>query len=611
VRTVKGVPFRLRTDSPPPVFEARGEVYMTKADFAKINEGAKARGEDSYKNPRNLTTGTLALLDPKECAARPLRLFAYSLGHVEGVKVRTHMEVLELLKAYGFPVPPSACCFDSIDEVIAYCDSWAEKRLTQPFETDGMVVKVNDLEQRGRIGTTAKHVKWAVAYKFETEQAVTKLLGIEISVGKRGEQTPVALLDPVELCGTTVGRASLHNYAQVKEKDIRVGDKVVVVKKGEIIPYVVQSLHDARTGAEKPYVFPKTCPECGAATKLNETGVLFVCTNEDSCPAQFQKRLESFARRERMDIAGLGRETASLLVDTGLVKTVADLYKLKKEQLVELERMGDLSSQNLLDGIAASKSRGLGKLLSALSIPNVGERYGPELAKAIPSLDKLLATSKEDLAKIKGFGPKRAESIWDYFHSPEGEKLVKDLREAGVKLTEDVAPAAPAGALPLSGKTIVVTGTLKKYTRSDIEAKIRDLGGVAAGSVSKNTSFVVVGEDAGSKLTKANALGVRTMTEDEFDAMLKEAMAKAAAPTRAAALADKTFVVTGTLERFKRNEIEDLIRSLGGTATGSVSKKTSYLVCGAEPGSKLDKARELGVPVLSEAEFEKLIGRAS
>ncbi|MCI0464911.1 MAG: NAD-dependent DNA ligase LigA [Gemmataceae bacterium] len=616
LKTVRGVPLRLHTDKPPALFEARGEVYMTKADFATLNEAVKAQGKKPYENPRNLTAGTIRLLDPKLCAERKLRLFAYALGALKGVEVKTHTESLELLKRFGFPTAPGIQAFDRIDEVIAYCQSWDEKRLQLPFETDGMVVKVDDLAQRQRIGTTGKVVKWAIAYKFEAEQAISKILNIEISVGKYGEQTPVANLEPVRLAGTTVSRASLHNAAKLKEKDIRIGDKVVVVKRGEIIPHVEYALHEARTGTEKPYEFPKKCAVCGSPTKLNETGKLYLCTNEDSCPAQFQKRLESFAKRERMDIAGLGRETASLLVDSGLVRGVTDLYKLKKEQLLKLERMGDLSAQNLLDGIEASKSRGLGRLLSALSIPNVGERFGPELAQAIPSMDELLAKSKEDLAKIKGFGPKRAESIHKFFHCPEGKKLVADLKAAGVKLTEDVR-AAPAGGLPLAGQTIVATGTLQNYSRSAIEKRITDLGGKPASSVSKNTTFVIVGADAGSKLAKAKELGIKMMTEDEFEQLVKRLQAAlppappaAAAPALPQLLAGKTLVVTGTLAKYGRSEIEELIRKMGGLATGSVSKNTHYVVAGEKAGSKLAKAKELGIPVLSEEEFDKLIGKS-
>jgi DNA ligase (NAD+) len=612
LRTVRGVPLRLKGDAPPKLFEARGEVYMTKADFARVNTEAKAKGKKTYENPRNLSAGSLKLLDPKLCAERPLRLFAYSVGAVDGVDIKSHLELLDLLHKYGFPVAPHITSFDSIDKVIEYCKSWSDKRLTLPFETDGLVIKVNDLAQRNRIGMTSKVVKWAMAYKFEAEQAITKLLDIEISVGKYGEQTPVAHLDAVRLAGTTVQRASLFNAAQVKEKDIRIGDQVVVVKRGEIIPYVEYALHEARTGTEKAFEFPKKCPVCGAPTKLNENANGYLCTATATCPAQLQGRLESFAKRTRMDIAGLGEEMAERLVKSGLVRSVTDLYRLKKEQLVKLERVGDLSAQNLLDGIEASKTRGLGRLLAALNIPNVGERFGPELAKAFPSLDKLLAASKDDLAKVPGFGPKRADSIYNFFHSTDGDKLVADLRALGLKLTEDVAPPPAPGAAPLAGKTVVVTGTLKNYKRHEIEQKIEQLGGKAGSSVSKMTSFVVVGEDAGSKLDKAKELGIKMMTEAEFETMLGAALkAAAAAPAGAAAgtaLVGKTVVVTGTLVNYKRHEIEGLITAYGGKPGSSVSKNTSFVVAGEEAGSKLDKAQELGVPTMTEKEFEKTIG---
>lgn len=613
LKTVGGVPLRLRTDDPPALFEARGEIYMSKADFAKLNAEAKAKGAKTYENPRNTVAGTLRLLDPRIAASRKMSLFAYSSGALDGVTFKTQTELLALLKSYGFPVSPDIKAFDSIDDVISHCKSWDDKRLGLPYEIDGLVIKVDDVAQRQRIGMTGKFVKWAIAYKFEAEQGITKLLDIVIHVGKYGEQTPVGTLAPVRLAGTTVQHVSLHNAAQVKAKDIRIGDSVVVVKRGEIIPYIEHVLPEARAGNEKPYEFPGKCVACGAPTKLNESGVLYLCTNEESCPAQFQKRLESFAKRERMDVGGLGKETASLLVDSGLVKSVADLYKLKKEQLLKLEGMGELKSQALLDGIEASKDRGLGRLLAALNIPNVGERYGPELAQAVPSMDELLTKSKEELASIKGFGPKRAESIYKYFHCPEGEKLVAALKAAGVRLEETVR-TAPTGGLPLAGKTIVVTGSLEKFKRNEIEQLIIDLGGKAAGSVSKSTSFVVVGADAGSKLDKAKELGIQTMTESEFETMvekMKTAASKAGAsgPAPDQVLAGKTLVVTGTLTRYDRSGIEKLIRDLGGLATGSVSKKTDYLVAGDKAGSKLDKAKELGVKVLSEEEFDKLIGK--
>jgi DNA ligase (NAD+) len=518
LKTVGGVPLRLKTEDPPALFEARGEVYMTKADFAKLNEAAKARGGKTYENPRNTTSGSLKLLDPRECAARRLRLYAYSTGAVEGLQFISHTEVLETLRRLGFPVNPEIQAFDTIDEIIAYCESWSERRPSLPYDIDGLVVKVDSLAQRQRLGSTAKHVRWATAYKFKEEQGIAKILDIQIFVGKYGQQTPVARLSPVRLGGTTVQNASLHNAAQIKQKDIRVGDTVVVVKRGEIIPYVEHALHELRTGKEKVFQFPANCPMCGAPTHLDDTGKMYVCTGTGTCPAQLQGRLESFAKRERMDIEGLGEVMAEQLVKSGLVRSVTDLYRLTKEQLLTLERVGDLSGQNLLDGIAASKSRGLARLLSALSIEGVGESMGPLLAQAFPSIDQLLAASQEDLAKVRGFGPVRAENIYNYFHSSAGEKLVKELRELGVKLTEDVRPQATGGVL--AGKTVVVTGTLEKYKRSEIEQLIVKLGGKTAGSVSKNTDFVVVGADAGSKLEKANKLGVTTLTEQEFDKLV-------------------------------------------------------------------------------------------
>ncbi len=518
LRTISSVPLRLHTDHPPALFEARGEIYMTKADFAALNEQYKAAGERTAANPRNFAAGSLKLLDPRECAKRKLRLFTYSTGAVEGVTLATHEETLATLRAFGFPVNPEVRFFNDIDGVIDCCHQWNDRRSSLPYEIDGLVIKLDNLKQREELGATSKHVRWAIAYKFEAEEGITRILDIEISVGKYGEQTPVARLAPVQLAGTTVQYASLHNAAQVKAKDIRIGDMAVVVKRGDIIPHVEQVLVELRTGSEKPFVFPANCPVCGAPTKLNETETTYVCTATATCPAQLQGRLESFAKRERMDIAGIGEEMARALVQSGLVKKVTDLYSLTEEKLLTLERVGKKTAQNLLKGIEASKSRGLGRLLSALSIPNVGESMGGLLARAFPSLDRLLAASKADLAQVEGFGPTRADSVWEFFHSPTGQELVADLRAAGLKLTEDVA--APVGNA-LAGKTVVVTGTLTKYKRNEIEALIEQHGGKAAGSVSKNTSFLVAGAEAGSKLAKAQALGVPVLSEEEFDALLR------------------------------------------------------------------------------------------
>jgi DNA ligase (NAD+) len=622
LKTVRGVPLRLNTKNPPPLFEARGEVYMSRADFARLNEENRARGRKVYENPRNLTAGSIRLLDPKECAERRLRLFSYAMGAAQGVEAQTHEEVLKLLRSYGFPVSPDIEAFDSIDAVIAWCESWNDRRTSLPYDIDGLVIKVDDLAQRERLGSTARWVRWATAYKFAAEQAITRILSIEVEPGKYGELTPVANLEPVRLCGTTVSRASLHNAAQMQQKDIRLGDKVVVVKRGEIIPHVEYALHDARTGEEKVYKFPAQCPICGSPVVQGELGKqgsdkMYYCTGGLSCPGIVRKRLVSYGKRERMDITGLGEEMADALVQSGLVKTLTDLYRLTEEQLLTLERVGRKSAQNLLKGIRDSKTRGLARLLSALAIYGVSESMAPLLAQRYPTIDLLLEASKDQLAQVEGFGPTRAESVYTFFHSPAGEKLVEELRELGVKLTEDVQPAAGPG--PLTGKTVVVTGTLANYSRSQIEKRITDLGGKAGSSVSKNTDYVVFGAEAGSKLDKAKQLGIPTLTEQEFEHLIEQLQAAMPrAPVGAGKghgseaagadiLAGKTFVVTGTLLGYTRKQIEQRISDLGGKPAGSVTRSVDYVIAGEDAGSKLDKARELDIPVLTETGFENLV----
>ncbi len=523
LRTVRNLPRRLHTDDPPRLFEARGEIYMSRADFARFNAELEAKGEKKAANPRNLTSGSLHQLDPKICARRRLRLFAYATGVNEGLEITSHLELLDLLRRFGFPVNSHIRAFDAIDGVIAYIESWKDKRHDLDYETDGMVIKVDSFEQRRRLGANSKAPRWAIAFKFETEQAITRIAGIDLSVGKDGVLTPVARLDPpVALCGTTVSNATLHNARQLAQKDIRIGDQVVVIKANDIIPQVVQSLKELRTGDEKVFVFPKTCPVCGAPTMTDD--VRYYCTGAD-CPAQLQARLETFGKRTRMDIDGLGEEICKQLVASGLVKSVADLYRLTVDQLATLERMGKKSAQNLVTAIAASKSRGLTRLLAALSIPMIGESMAELLTGEFRSADDLFAAPQEKLAKIKGFGPVRAESVHDFLHSTSGQKLFEELRELGVKLTED-AQAAPAGGAILAGKTFVATGTLKNYSREAIEDTIKALGGKATGSVSSKTDYVIAGEAAGSKLAKAKELGVPVLTEEEFDKLIGKKLAR-------------------------------------------------------------------------------------
>ena len=519
LKTIHDVPLKL-PDSPRH-FEARGEVYMTRADFAANNRRRVAEGDEPAANPRNFTAGSLKLLDPKESRKRRLRFFAYALGHCEGVAVKTHLESLDLLKHYGFQVSPQIESFDSIDAVIDYCNSWATRRHDLPYETDGMVIKVNDFAQRRKLGTTSKSPRWVIAYKFAAEQGLTKLVSIDVQVGKFGTLTPVANLEPVKLAGTTVSRASLHNADFIESKDIRVGDMVVVEKAGEIIPYVVRSEPEARTGAEKVFHFPKKCPSCGSPVDRDKNGTFYLCTGGRNCTAQVKEVLRAYARRGTMDIDGLGEKIIEQLVDAKLVGSIPDLYRLTLEQLVALERMGKKSAQNLLDGIAASKDRGLGRLLWGLAIPHVGDSVADLLANEFGDIDSLMNASVERLSQIQGIGPIMAEAIYEFFHEAYNRKIIDELRTLGLKLTQDRRPSpAQLGGADLTGRTFVVTGTLAKYSREEIEGLIRQLGGKATGSVSKSTNYLVAGEKAGSKLDKAKQFGVTVLTEEEFDRLI-------------------------------------------------------------------------------------------
>jgi len=521
MRTIRDVPLVLSGKRVPPVLEVRGEVYMTNSDLVTLNEARRAAGEEPFANTRNVTAGTVRLLDPRICAGRRLRLFCHGVGYVEGLKSTTHMEFLDELAGYGLPATPHVECFDSFSAAVEHCGRLIERLHELDFEIDGLVLKVNRFDQRQRLGATSKSPRWLVAYKFEKYEATTRLEKITVQVGKTGTITPVANLAPVELAGTTVARASLHNADEIERKDVRPGDMVVVEKAGKIIPHIVRVEKHLRKKPLRKFAFPTACPECGTALVKDEGGVYIRCTNLQ-CPAQVKERIRYFASRNAMDIEGLGDKLVDQLVGEGLVGAYGDLYRLEERQdrLLALERMGRKSLDNLLDGIEASKDRGLGRLLNALSIRHVGARVAAVLAERFGSMDALMATDVEQLGEINEIGPIIAQSVYDFLHSEFGSETIEDLRRLGVNM--ESAAAAAAGPRVFEGKTLVVTGTLTKYTRDGINELITRHGGRAASSVSKNTDYVIAGEKAGSKLTKAQQLGVPVLTEEDFEALLNQ-----------------------------------------------------------------------------------------
>ena len=512
VRTIKAVPLTLLDHGKiPEILEVRGEVYMPTKSFVGLNKLKQEAGEPLFANPRNAAAGSLKLLDARITAKRNLSFFAYATGELSEPLGDEHYEVLMKFKKMGLPVNPHIRKAKDIDEVLDICLGWDEKRASLEYQIDGMVVKVNRLDQRDTLGATGRAPRWCISYKFAAERVQTKVESIDVQVGKSGILTPVANLTPVLLAGTIVKRATLHNFDELKRLDVREGDTVTIEKAGEIIPQVIEvnkELRPSHAGAFRP---PKECPNCGSPVKKDEAGVYIRCTNTN-CQGQLKELLKYFAGRNQMDIENLGIALIEQLVETGLVKNFADLYRLEFGQLVELERMAAKDAANVLDAIEKSKHQPLWRLIAALGIRHIGVQSAQILADRFGSLQALMEAEQEELDSIDQVGPKIAESVYQYFREPRNRKVIDELLAAGV---EPVHEAAKRGG-KLAGKTIVVTGTLANFSRQEIEQAIKQAGGKASSSISKNTDFVLAGENPGSKLDKAKQLGVKVISEDEF-----------------------------------------------------------------------------------------------
>jgi len=519
-RTIRDIPLHLAPVHGHPVpdlIEIRGEVYMTNRDLESLNVARGKAGEPPFANPRNVAAGTLRLLDPRICAARKLRFFCHGVGYSSVETAKTHWEFLRIVRHWGLPPTPHAQRITNIEEAAAAVESLESELHNLDFEVDGVVFKVDRFDQRSLLGATTKSPRWVVAYKFEKYEAVTQLLKIEVQVGKTGTVTPVAHLQPVEIAGTTVSRASLHNADEIERLDVRVGDWVVVEKAGKIIPHVVRIEKHRRAHSLPKYRFPTHCPACGSTLQRDPGGVYIRCINH-ACPAQLQQRLEYFASRSCMDIDGLGSRQIERLIGSNKVGSYGDLYQLTVEDFQQFYKQGSKIAEKLVENIQNSRERGLTRVLTAIAIPHVGTRAAQLLARQFETIEALQAASVEELAEVPDIGPVIAQSVRSFLHSAMGRKVIDELRAAGVKLAE---PRPRGKSQALAGKTFVVTGTLENYSRQEAQAAIEAHGGRAASSVSKKTDYVLAGKEPGSKLEQALKLGVPVIDEQQFLALLR------------------------------------------------------------------------------------------
>ncbi|MBN2186567.1 MAG: NAD-dependent DNA ligase LigA [Dehalococcoidia bacterium] len=522
LRTIRSIPLSVPKEAPPR-FEVRGEVYLPKAGFKKLNEERAKERLPLFANPRNAAAGSVRQLDSSITARRPLDIFVYGLGWAEGKTVPdTHWEIMQWLKSLGFKINPDIALYHTVDEAGRCYQSWVEKRESLPYEADGMVVKVNPIALQRELGNVAHEPRWAIAYKFPAIQGTTRLVDIGINVGRTGSLNPYAILEPVRVGGVVISQAALHNEEDIHRKDIRIGDWVIVQRAGEVIPEIVGPVKSRRTREAEVFSMPSRCPVCGAEVIKPEDEAMHKCTNA-ACPSQALERIKHFVDRGAMDIDRVGEKLCQALFEKSLIKDAADLYYLTKEQLLGLDKMADKSASNVLNSIEASKDRPLARVIFALGILHVGEEYAELLAENFASINELARATQESLLSLPSIGPKIADSITAFFKQEGNRHIIEKLRKAGVRLEKKKAEEVKPAELPLAKLEFVITGKLEFFPRSEAEARIKTLGGKASSDVTKKTSYVVVGADPGSKLAKAQQLGIKMLSEAEFLHMLNQA----------------------------------------------------------------------------------------
>jgi len=601
IRTIKTVPHRLALaglPAMPSTLEVRGEVYMRSDEFALLNQELMARGEKPAANPRNAAAGSLRQKDARVTAQRPLRFFAYAAGLVEGPWVASQWQVLTTLRAMGFATNDDARCFDDFEGLLAYAREWMEKRDQLPYEVDGIVFKVDSLQQQHTLGVAGRDPRWAIAYKFPPRETTSILRAITVEVGRTGVVTPRAEIEPVQLSGVVVRNASLHNADQVAKLDVRIGDRVILKRAGDVIPYIIGPVVAARTGTEVPWQMPGQCPACGTPLERSEGEVAWRCPNFGICPAQLARRIEYAVSREALDIAGLGEKQVLLFIERGLIRDIADIFDLKPDDFSGMEGFGEKKIANLMDSIAQAKNQPVTRVLMSLGIRFVGPAVSQLLMARFGSLDALAHASEAEMSVIEGIGPAKAQSVVAFFAFPEHRALIEKLAARGVRVVGESTAQVTGSAL--AGQSYVVTGSIAGLSREDAENFIKQHGGKVVGSVSKKTTAVVMGSDPGAnKTSKATELGIPMIGWDDLVARVSTVGAPTAQVPARGPLAGQRYVVTGSIAGLSREAVEQFVEQHGGKVVETVSTETTAVVMGSDPdANQTREATELGIPVI-------------